>query len=220
MKIVNVILVTITAILVVTGIVLAIVFTVKNEDETPTTTSTITSTALESTSIITSTPETASFVDDTAFVTLPQGKLQGLDYEDHFVFYGIPYAKPPVGDLRWKNPEDPEAWDGVLNATRHNVGCMQDPEHPTGPEILSEDCLFLNIFMPDVKDVETQVPRPVLFWIHGGSWIHGYGSSPIYNGRHFVKEESVIVVTINYSQLAIKLLTFTGFVKICYKIEK
>lgn len=178
MKRQNIIITTVITIAIITAITLTLVFTLKDNEKTP---------------------EESSFVNENAFVTLNQGQLQGSNNGDHYVFYGIPYAKPPVGNLRWKKPENPEPWDGVLNATVSGTGCMSDPEHPTAPKTRSEDCLLLNIFMPDIAEVETHTPRPVMFWIHGGSWIHGYGSSPIYNGRHFVREESVIVVTINYN---------------------
>ena len=91
--------------------------------------------------------KTQAKVDENAFVTLNQGRLQGLSDADHFAFYGIPYAKPPTGSLRWRKPENPDNWSGTRDSSVNNKpGCLQDPGHITSPDNISEDCLFINIY--------------------------------------------------------------------------
>ncbi|XP_056007622.1 uncharacterized protein LOC125666537 isoform X2 [Ostrea edulis] len=110
-------------------------------------------------------------------------------------FYNIPFAKPPVGDLRFAKPEPYGRWTGTLNATVWGNQCMQpvDPNYPPGVET-SEDCLNLNIYVPG--DVSTSVKKPVMVWIYGGGFISG--SSHFYESRALALQGSVIVVTIQY----------------------
>ncbi len=128
----------------------------------------------------------------------PDGRLAGERSGDIFVFKGIPYAKPPVGSLRWRMPEAPEPWAGVHDATRFGPIC---PQAPTQIELLmggtlgaqSEDCLYLNVWTPGCGDAK----RPVMVWLHGGAFVIGAGSQGIYNGAHLAARDCVIV-TINY----------------------
>ncbi len=114
---------------------------------------------------------------------------------------GIPFAEPPVGDLRWRAPRDVPAWVGVRDSSKFSAICSQlgsffgkpDPAtfgHPIG----AEDCLYLNVWRP--RNVE--VDLPVLFWIHGGSNIKGAGSEHLYNGAAFARKANAVVVTLNY----------------------
>ncbi len=140
------------------------------------------------------------------------GKVQGVVCEDYIVFKGVPYAKPPVGELRWRAPEEPTKWEGVYKADRFGNQCPQeqvDPDSPWGgffykefyanPEFdvpMSEDCLYLNIWIP--KDaVEKKRNLPVAFWIHGGGFGGGYSSELEFDGAEYCKRD-VILVTINY----------------------
>ena len=83
-------------------------------------------------------------------------------------FKGIPYAAPPVGDLRWRPPEPVVGWEGVRDASESGAICVQNG----GQNVTQgEDCLFLNVWAPR----ETSDPRPVLFWIHGGGYTGGSG---------------------------------------------
>jgi para-nitrobenzyl esterase len=126
------------------------------------------------------------------------GRLAGLRQGDLFAFKGIPYAKPPVGPLRWRAPERAPSWAGVRDATRFGPIC---PQAPTQIEALlggtlgeqSEDCLYLNIWTPACDGGK----RPVMVWIHGGAFVIGAGSQGLYNGRHLAARD-VVVVTINY----------------------
>ncbi len=113
------------------------------------------------------------------------------------VFKGIPYARPPIGDLRWKPPERPAPWTGVREARDAGAACMQ-PDGPKGylyttdEAHKNEDCLFLNVWTPAGAR-----KAPVMVWLHGGGLITGAGSDPWYDGRRLA-ERGVVVVTINY----------------------
>ncbi len=115
------------------------------------------------------------------------------------VFRGIPFAAPPVGELRFRAPRPPEPWDGVREAAEVGYGSMQT--FIPGIELLGawempidEDCLTLNIWTPGLDDAQ----RPVMFWIHGGGFASGSGATPIYDGQHLARRGDVVVVTINY----------------------
>ncbi len=113
-------------------------------------------------------------------------------------FRGIPYAKPPVGGLRWKAPQQPEAWRGVRDCTAFAAPCLQ----PKGKIVLgvrgaqNEDCLYLNIWTK-AGEGDSGKKRPVMVWIHGGGFTIGSGSQPFYDGRNFAAAGAVLV-TINY----------------------
>jgi para-nitrobenzyl esterase len=105
-------------------------------------------------------------------------------------FEGIPFAAAPVGDLRWSPPEAVVAWEGVRDATAAGSICVQ----AGGQDVAqSEDCLFLNVWAPR----EAAEPLPVLFWIHGGGFTGGSGSTSLYDGTPLAADGAV-VVTINY----------------------
>src|SRR5438046_376202 len=139
----------------------------------------------------------------------PSGRLAGERSGDVFVFRNIPYAKPPIGPLRWRMPEPAEPWAGARDATRFGPIC---PQAPTQVETLmggslgeqSEDCLYLNVWTPGCDGVK----RPVMFWIHGGAFVIGAGSQGIYNGAHLAARDCVIV-TINYRLGAFGFLNLT-----------
>ncbi|MGH7859373.1 MAG: carboxylesterase family protein, partial [Candidatus Binatia bacterium] len=139
--------------------------------------------------------------------SLPAGEVVGSTgrYGAH-VWLGIPYAKPPVGALRWRAPEPREAWNGVREALAPPAVCAQlpsrfggvesdDPEKPVG----GEDCLYLNVYAPRFSPGE--VPKagsrlPVLFWIHGGGNVIGHAS--FYDGGNLAATHRVVVVALNY----------------------
>ncbi|XP_049779875.1 cholinesterase-like isoform X1 [Schistocerca cancellata] len=127
-------------------------------------------------------------------VTVEQGTLLGTTATSVYnttytAFLGIPYAEPPVGELRFRDPQPATHWVGVYNATKYGSDCVQD----TGDG--SEDCLYLNVFVPDVPGEGSGFP--VLFWIHGGGFTYGSGSDQQY-GPDFLVSYGVILVTINY----------------------
>ena len=117
------------------------------------------------------------------------------------IWKGIPYAEPPVGALRCHPPRAPKAWSGERDATRFGPVAVQsrDPRvtmmSGIGEKIVSgEDCLALNVFAP----ANDGAKRPVVVWIHGGAFIMGSGSTPLYSGISFASRHDLIVVTINY----------------------
>ncbi len=134
-------------------------------------------------------------------VRVEQGQLSGVPGDDPSVrvYKGIPYAAPPVGDLRWRAPKPAADWPGVRKADEFSVTCMQTP-YPEGslyrgvPQPVSEDCLYLNIWTAAKSASEK---RPVMVWIHGGAFTRGSGSTKTYDGENFAKK-GVVLVTINY----------------------
>ena len=125
------------------------------------------------------------------------GLVEGEQRGGHAAFRGIPYAKPPVGALRFRAPEPPEAWRGARSTLAHGPSAMQGGSAIMGMAASgtrSEDCLYLNVDTPATDGRR----RPVLFWIHGGGFTLGSGSSPVYDGGPLAERGDVVVVTINY----------------------
>jgi para-nitrobenzyl esterase len=126
-----------------------------------------------------------------AIVNVKQGMLQGGMEDGLMVYKGIPFAAPPVGDLRWKAPQSPAKWDGVRSAEKFAPGAIQGINPPSGK---SEDCLYLNVWSP-AKSAGEKVP--VLVWIYGGGFSVGYTSDPMYSGEKLAKK-GVVFVSIGY----------------------
>lgn len=128
------------------------------------------------------------------------GRIQGSREDDLTVFRGVPYAAPPVADLRFRAPQPHPGWDGVRDATEFAPISLQegmdalDALLPSPPQEQSEDCLYLNLWTPGLDDAA----RPVMLWIHGGAFTLGSGSEPLYSGAHLARRGDVVVVTINY----------------------
>jgi para-nitrobenzyl esterase len=126
------------------------------------------------------------------------GKIQGYNENGVEIFKGIPFAEPPIGDLRFSPPVKKKPWDGILDATKYGPCAYQGftrlEEWFEKLEPESEDCLNLNIWTPATDNEK----RPVMFWIHGGAFMMGSGISPIYEGSALAKRGNVVVVTINY----------------------
>jgi para-nitrobenzyl esterase len=124
-------------------------------------------------------------------VKVSTGMLQGTFEDGLTVYKGIPFAAPPVGDLRWRAPQTPAEWDGVKLATKFAPAPMQGGNPPSGK---SEDCLYLNVWTP------AQSPKekiPVLVWIYGGGFSFGATSEPVYSGEKLAKK-GVVLVSIAY----------------------
>ena len=132
-----------------------------------------------------------------AQVKTAAGAVRGTTSADGRVriFKGIPYAAPPVGDLRWKEPQPAVAWPGVRDATEFGRQCMQGPIFGdiTFPHPPSEDCLTLNVWTPSGAAARL----PVMVWIHGGGFQAGAGPEPRHDGEAFVRK-GVVLVTLNY----------------------
>lgn len=133
-------------------------------------------------------------------LTIEQGKVRGLVEGDVEVFRGIPYAAPPVGDLRWKPPAPPSPWESVRDCFEFGAACPQNNnplQHmlPLGAiKSFSEDCLTLNVYRPAKASGEK---LPVMFWIHGGGFGEGASGMGIYDASSLANN-GAIVVTINY----------------------
>jgi para-nitrobenzyl esterase len=135
-------------------------------------------------------------------VKIDSGQISGTMAAGVRIFKGIPFAAPPVGDLRWRAPQAVAAWTGVRKADAFGPMCMQQPYPESSPYYTSgvtkdqatgEDCLYLNVWTAAAAGEK----RPVMVWIHGGAWTRGAGSSPTYDGAALAKK-GVVVVTTNY----------------------
>ncbi len=137
---------------------------------------------------------------DSLKVKTQEGKIQGKMINNGKVkaFLGLPYAAPPIGERRWKAPEQAAKWKGTRDATKFGAHCAQGRVfddmifQDSGP---SEDCLFLNVYAP--ADATDKSKLPVMFWIHGGGYAGGASSEPRHNGD-FLPLKGVVLVTINY----------------------
>jgi para-nitrobenzyl esterase len=123
---------------------------------------------------------------------------------------GVPFARPPVGELRWRAPQSPLRWTAAHDATRFAPACVQTGRlygpglnnrydetigSTLGKTVGSEDCLYLNIWTPSSRPA---APRPVIVFVHGGSNITGYTADPLYDGAALARTQDVVVVSVNY----------------------
>jgi para-nitrobenzyl esterase len=125
--------------------------------------------------------------------------VEGVRQGDANVFRGIPYAAPPVGHLRWQAPRGPQPWTGMRRADKFGNACIQVPgaaqlADAGDPGPLSEDCLTLNVWSPSAA---SKSRRPVMVWIHGGGFVLGSGTVPVYDGNALARR-GIVVVTFNY----------------------
>jgi len=132
-----------------------------------------------------------SFAQQPSPVKVQQGMVQGTLENGLTVYKGIPFAAPPVGNLRWKAPQPAAKWEGVKQATKFAPAAFQGGNPPPGK---SEDCLYLNIWTPS-KSAKDKIP--VLVWIYGGGFSFGSTAEPGYNGEKLAKK-GVVLVSIAY----------------------
>src|SRR3954453_12492322 len=131
-------------------------------------------------------------------VDTTSGRLEGLTDGEVAVFRGIPFAAPPVGELRFRAPRPVEPWAGVRPASE--FGCWAPQNAPATtlsgqlPGTQAEDCLSLNVWTPAADSAR----RPVMVWIHGGGFIGGSGAMNLYAGAPLAARGDVVVVTVNY----------------------
>ncbi|MEO8315121.1 MAG: carboxylesterase family protein [Pseudomonadota bacterium] len=142
------------------------------------------------------------------------GLVSGFRQGDSNAYFGLPFAQPPVGNLRWRAPLPPRSWSGVRDGSRFGANCYQaegarfgpyTPEFMIDSSPVSEDCLYLNIWTP----AKGGISLPILVWIHGGGFGGGSGSVPIYNGARLAAK-GAIVVTVNYRVGAFGFLAHPG----------
>ena len=146
---------------------------------------------------------TAASSQTTPLVRVESGELQGVVADGVVSFKGIPFAAPPVGDLRWRPPQPSARWTGVRQAEEFGAACMQGRGGPPqaaaagapAAPVPSEDCLFLNVWRP--ASATPGAKLPVMVWIHGGGFMGGSGASPNTSGAQFAKQ-GVLLVTFNY----------------------
>lgn len=140
---------------------------------------------------------------DDPVATTSHGVLRGTRSAGVEVFRGVRFARPPVGNLRFRAPRPPARWSGVRDAVRNGSRCPQELPSAPGRRSRDEDCLFLNVTRP-----ETDGPHPVMVWLHGGSGLNGAGSD--YDARRLARQGGVVVVTPNYRLGSLGLLAMPG----------
>ncbi len=139
-------------------------------------------------------------------LTITGGQVEGVttDIPGVVAYKGIPYAAPPIGELRWKEPQPVVPWDGVMKADRFGHPGYQAVHYPGGyftewgygeEAQCSEDCLYLNVWTTAAG--KTGEKLPVAYWIHGGGYREGWGSEPEFDGEEFANH-GVVLVSINY----------------------
>jgi para-nitrobenzyl esterase len=130
---------------------------------------------------------------DSTVVTTDNGPVRGTAASDYRLFQGIPYAAPPVGELRWASPRPAARWTAVRDASKPGSACPQTAGFLGDPPSETEDCLYLNVTVPRRADSRK---RPVMVWIHGGGFYSGAGD--IYGAQQLATRGDVVVVTLNY----------------------
>ncbi|KAF6117570.1 butyrylcholinesterase [Phyllostomus discolor] len=161
-----------------------------------------------------------SHSEEDIIITTKSGKVRGINLSvlggTVTAFLGIPYAQPPLGRLRFRKPQSLTKWSDIWNATKYSNSCYQNTDQSfpgfIGSEMwnpntdLSEDCLYLNVWIP--------VPKPknatVMVWIYGGGFQTGTSSLPVYDGKFLARVERVIVVSMNYRVGALGFLALPG----------
>lgn len=130
-------------------------------------------------------------------VKIDSGRLKGGSQNGVLSYKGIPFAAPPVGDLRWRPPQNVKPWAGVRPATEYGADCMQQPfpgdAAPLGVPP-AEDCLYLNVWAPDGPAGGS---LPVMVWIYGGGFVNGGSSPAVYDGSQFARH-GIVFVSFNY----------------------
>lgn len=131
-------------------------------------------------------------------LSIENGRVAGIVEEGVESWKGIPFARPPLGALRWRAPQPVPRWSGVLRATTYKHDCMQLP-FPSDAAPLgtppSEDCLYVNVWRPAA--ISKTKKLPVIFWIYGGGFVNGGSSPPTYSGANLARQ-GVLVISFNY----------------------
>jgi para-nitrobenzyl esterase len=130
----------------------------------------------------------------TTSVEVTGGTIEGVEQDGIFTYKGIPFAAPPVGDLRWKAPAPVQSWTGVRKVNAFCDACMQASGSMGNTAPVNEDCLYLNVWTPAKK---TDEKIPVIYWVHGGGYSGGSTSTPMYDGTGFAKK-GVVMVSVAY----------------------
>jgi para-nitrobenzyl esterase len=149
-------------------------------------------------------PSVAAARSDGPLVETTSGKILGSDDGPIKVFKGIPYGAN-TANSRFRPPQAPNPWVGIREARQYGAQCPQAPRAMSGPRKLleswavpqeqHEDCLYLNVWTPGIRD---NAKRPVMFWIHGGGFVSGSGARTVYDGVRLATRGDVVVVTVNH----------------------
>jgi para-nitrobenzyl esterase len=144
-------------------------------------------------------------------VETQQGRIEGQDLAGLYAFRGVPFAAAPTGLRRFRPPQPPEPWSGVLDARRPGAAAPQAALPVFGilnaaGTRLDEDCLSLNVWTPGTDEAR----RPVLVWIHGGGFLIGSGATPLYDGADLARRGNMVIVTVNYRLGALGFLHLNG----------
>src|SRR5580693_4289545 len=143
------------------------------------------------------------------------GQLRGTEIADGIIAWrGVPYARPPAGELRLRPPQPPQPWSGTRDALAYGNRSLQPDlaEVTVGPPQppMAEDCLYLNVTAPAAAVPPGPGGRPVLLWIHGGGFEMGHGSDQAGDGAAFARSHGLVVVTVNYRLGALGFLDVPG----------
>ena len=143
------------------------------------------------------TPAIARAASSSGAVKTDAGPVAGVVSDGVVAYKGVPFAAPPVGELRWRPPQAPSAWTAVRLADQYGSDCMQNPfggdAAPLGTPP-AEDCLFLNVWTPAKRG---EKPWPVMVWIHGGGFVNGGSSPAVYDGSPLARR-GIVFVSMNY----------------------
>ena len=125
------------------------------------------------------------------------GAVRGVVTHNYRSFRGIPFARPPLGALRFAPPQPVQTWTGELDATAYQHNCFQGPTDPKylPRSTISEDCLYLNVWTPPHANATSSLP--VLFFVHGGGFRGGGSNDSVFNGTFDAARHDVIMVTTN-----------------------
>ena len=134
---------------------------------------------------------------DRPVIKCKNGRFAGYEKEGVHIFKGVPFAKPPVGDLRWRPPQRPDDSDELFDAVEFGASGIQQEAYSEAASMnkKSEDCLTLNIWAGDID----RSKKPIMFYIHGGGFAYGGSADPLYDGEYFVREhKDVVMISTNY----------------------
>jgi carboxylesterase type B len=134
----------------------------------------------------------------TTTVSTTHGPILGLDFSTYRQWLGVPFAKPPLGALRFTAPQPPTPWTSAYDARNHSIACAQSHNGPdTGTLNKTEDCLYVNVWAPPVGKYGSARAAVMLFW-HGGDFKEGSNAFQIYDGRHIASTTNTVLVVPNY----------------------
>lgn len=142
-------------------------------------------------------------IDDALQITTTAGDLRGIRVDGVRTWRGVPYAAPPIGARRFREPHPVQHWTGVRDCTRFGPAAPQKDRSGT-----SENCLTLDIVAPEQL---SDAPRPVMVYIHGGAYVSGTSSDPLYRGDSLVRRGDIVYVSINYRLGALGCIDFSAY---------